>query len=169
MSLPMRLTLVALVVCCSLLAGCGFAPRGSYRLPPELHRITVSSDDEFAELPRLVAQRLKLNDVEVLPGPAEQVAELNILSERQAKRTLSIYSDGRVAEYELSYQVDYQVRLPEQQAQRFSVKLHRDFLDDPRQALAKSREQELLLTELRGLVADQILRQLATLAETTGE
>jgi len=162
MRLPTRLTSM-LALTWVLLAGCGFAPRGSYLLPAELQHMTVTSSDEFGELPRLVTQRLQLNDVEVVRSATGPVAELNILSERSAKRTLSLYPDGRVAEYELNYQVDYQVRLPDQEPQQFSVKLHRDFLDDPRQALAKSREQELLRTELRTIVADQIIRQLATL------
>lgn len=162
--LPTRLASLALAFICLVVAGCGFTPRGSYRLPAELQRMAVTSHDEFGELPRLVAQRLRRNDVEVVSLSAGPVAELNIQAEREAKRTLSVYEDGRVAEYELSYQVDYQVRLPDQPAQQFSVKLHRDFLDDPRQALAKSREQELLRTELRSNVAEQIIRQLATLS-----
>ncbi len=73
------------------------------------------------------------------------------------------FTTGNVAEYELIYQVKFTVTLPKQEAQPFSVEIRRDYLDDPRTALAKSREMELLLHEMRIQAADAIVQKLASI------
>jgi len=53
--------------------------------------------------------------------------------------------------------------LPEGEAQPYEFELFRDYQDDPNQALAKAKELELMLGELRQQAANRIMRQLARL------
>ncbi|OZB36659.1 MAG: hypothetical protein B7X50_13020, partial [Alishewanella sp. 34-51-39] len=78
-------------------------------------------------------------------------------------RTLSLFANGQVAEYELIYKVEYRIQLPGEQEQFYQFELYRDYQDDPNQALAKAQELELLLSELRQQAANRIIRQLARL------
>lgn len=150
-----------------LLSACGFHLRGDYLLSDELQTLYVSSSDVHGELTRLVKQHLSSNQVKVLKHKSSNNPELRIISDKLDRRTLSVFENGQVAEYELIYSVHYQLRFntrsgeSQEAAQDFRFELNRDYQDDPNLALAKSRELSLLLSELRKSAADKILRDMA--------
>lgn len=145
-----------------LSAGCGFKLQGNYSIPEQLQTLNLSSKDEYSELTRLVRERLRLHSIKLVDA-ADDTPTLRILHDSLERTTLSLYPTGNVAEYELTYHVTFAVRLPQGEAQEFDVDIHRDYLDDPRTALAKSREMELLLKEMRNQAADQMIQTLASL------
>lgn len=153
--------LVMTLLTISLLSGCGFQLRGDYLLDDELQTLYVSSSDVHGELTRLVKLSLSHNQVKVLKHASADAPELRIVSDRLDRRTLSLFANGQVAEYELIYSVQYQVRFAGEEARKFTFELYRDYQDDPNLALAKSRELTLLLSEMRTAAADKILRDLA--------
>ncbi|MCL1058241.1 LPS assembly lipoprotein LptE [Shewanella gelidimarina] len=157
-----RIFLVTLALSVLLSAGCGFKLQGSYSIPEQLQTLSLSSQDEYSELTRLVRERLRLNRIAVVE-PTDEIPTVRIISDSLDRSTLSIYPTGNVAEYELIYQVSFAVQLPDAESQRFEVDIHRDYLDDPRTALAKSREMQLLLKEMRNQAADRIIQTLATI------
>jgi len=158
----LKAILVALLTT-SLLTACGFQLRGDYLLDDDLQTMYLSSSDVHGELTRLVKLSLTRNQVKVLKHSQKDIPELRILSDKLDRRTLSLFSNGQVAEYELIYSVHYQVRFTGEDAQNFNFELYRDYQDDPNRALAKSRELTLLLSEMRTSAADKILRDLATI------
>ncbi|WP_427977353.1 LPS assembly lipoprotein LptE, partial [Agarivorans sp.] len=109
-------------------------------------------------------RRLAQNNVAVFEFAQENVPTLYIGAEEINKRTLSLFENGQVAEYELSYRVGGYLQVANQGNFPVQVRLHRDFQDNPLAALAKQRERELLYSELRTMAADQIMRQLATVS-----
>ncbi len=143
-----------------ILTACGFQLRGDYLLDDDLQTLYLTSTDVHGELTRLVKLNLIRNQVKVLKSSKEDVPELRIISDKLDRRTLSLFSNGQVAEYELIYSVHYQVRFTGEDAQNFNFELYRDYQDDPNLALAKSRELSLLLSEMRNSAADKILRDL---------
>ncbi|WP_299788748.1 LPS assembly lipoprotein LptE [uncultured Shewanella sp.] len=143
-------------------AGCGFKLQGSYSIPEQLRTLHLSSLDEYSELTRLVRERLRLHSISLV-DESDETPTLTILRDSLDRSTLSLYPTGNVAEYELTYHVTFAVHLPEGEAQTFEVDIHRDYLDDPRTALAKSREMELLLKEMRIQAADQMIQILASI------
>lgn len=147
----------------ALLSACGFHLRGQYLLADELKTIYVSSSDIHGELTRIVKQHLSRNQVNVLKHSQKDIPELRILKDKLDRRTLSVFPNGQVAEYELIYSVHYQLRFAEQDPQDFRFELYQDYQDDPNLALAKSRELTLLLSELRVKSADKILRDMASI------
>lgn len=90
-----------------------------------------------------------------------QTPVLRIMSESTGSRTVSLYSDATAAEYELSYVLQMEVRLPNQDPQYFTIALQRDQLNNSQEALARSREAELLVQELREAAAQQVVRTLS--------
>lgn len=147
----------------TLISGCGFRLRGDYLLAPELQTLYVSSVDTHGELTRLVKRHLTVNQVNVLSRPTDENPELRILKDKLDRRTLSVFENGQVAEYELIYSVRYQLRFANKDPQNFAFELNRDYQDDPDIALAKSRELALLLSEMRTQAADRILREMASI------
>ena len=154
-------TLLTALLTTSILTACGFQLRGDYLLDDDLQILYVSSSDVHGELTRLVKLSLTRNQVKVLKRSKTNIPELRILADKLDRRTLSLFSNGQVAEYELIYSVHYQVRFTGEDAQDFRFELYRDYQDDPNLALAKSRELSLLLSEMRTAAADKILRDLA--------
>jgi LPS-assembly lipoprotein len=146
-----------------LLNGCGFNLRGSYLLAPELQTINLSSVDKFGELTRVIKQHLTINDVELVEKTNNSIPQMRILKDSLDRRTLSVFPNGQVAEYELIYTVRYQILIPDKAVQRFSFELNRDYQDDPDIALAKSRELSLMLSEMRIEAANKILRDMASI------
>jgi LPS-assembly lipoprotein len=166
-SVKLRSRLFLIIISVHLLSACGFHLRGDYLLNDELQTLYVSSSDVHGELTRLVKQHLTHNQVKVLKYRNAQSPELRIVSDKLDRRTLSVFQNGQVAEYELIYAVHYQLRFatkdgePSEEPQNFRFELNRDYQDDPNLALAKSRELSLLLSEMRKSAADKILRDMA--------
>lgn len=150
-----------LLITTSLLSACGFHLRGDYLLDDDLQKLYVSSSDKHGELTRLLKLNLIRNQIKVMPRSSAELPELKLVSDKLDRRTLSVFSNGQVAEYELIYSVHYQVRFAGEDARDFRFELYRDYQDDPNLALAKSRELSLLLSEMRASAADKILRDLA--------
>jgi LPS-assembly lipoprotein len=153
--------LFAILVLSSMVSACGFQLRGQYLLSEELQTLYVSSSDIHGELTRLVKQHLTTNQVKVLKIPTATSPELRIVSDKLDRRTLSVFENGQVAEYELIYTVNYSVRFANEEPLQFRFELNRNYQDDPNFALAKSRELSLLLSEMRQSAADKILRDMA--------
>lgn len=145
------------------LTGCGFKLRGDYFLSPQLQTLYLSSVDQHGELTRIVKEHLLLNNIKLVKKTFPNVPEIKILKDSLDRRTLSVFSNGQVAEYELIYSVNYELRIKNQDNQAFSFELTRDYQDDPNTALAKSRELSLMLSEMRAEAANKILRNMANI------
>ncbi|GLP98010.1 LPS assembly lipoprotein LptE [Paraferrimonas sedimenticola] len=147
-------------------SGCGFRLQGSYQIPDTLQTIHLSSNDQYSELTRLLSERLRVNNVQLVDSDPQTVPELRLINDRLERSTLSLFPSGKVAEYELIYTVDFAVSQPGREPRAESVIIRRDYLDDPRTALAKSREMDMLLKEMRQQAADRIVIVLASFSES---
>lgn len=141
-----------------LLTSCGFHLRGS--LPLERYPAIFVDAKKHSELASLLSEQLKSNEVKLLTELDPKAPALMLQQDSLERRTLSLFPNGQVAEYELIYRVQYQLLLPDQDIQEFQFELTRDYQDDPNLALAKAKELDLLLQELRRQAASRIIRQL---------
>lgn len=144
-----------------LLASCGFHLRGN--LPLSHFPAMYIQSDRHSELALLVSAKLQHNKVQLLNSMQATVPMLQLLSDSLERRTLSLFPNGQVAEYELIYKVRYALTMPDADAQFYQFELYRDYQDDPNQALAKAKELDLMLGELREQAANRIVRQLSRL------
>jgi LPS-assembly lipoprotein len=141
-----------------LLTSCGFHLRGS--LPLERYPAIFVDAKKHSELAGLLSDQLESNKVKLLTELDPKAPVLMLQQDSLERRTLSLFPNGQVAEYELIYRVQYQLLLPGQELQEFQFELTRDYQDDPNLALAKAKELDLLLQELRSQAASRIIRQL---------
>lgn len=153
--------LAVLWLAASLLTGCGFHLRGN--LPLSQYPAIYVQSEAHSELATLLKQRFSQNKVELISGYQADKPALTLVRDTLERRTLSLFANGQVAEYELIYKVEYLIQLVGEEPQRYQFELYRDYQDDPNQALAKAQELELLLSELRQQAANRIIRQLARL------
>lgn len=152
--------LVFITAIITTLSGCGFHLRSNDTVPTQLQQLTLISS-KYSELTRLVKLQLSYHEISLVADPDPSIPVLKISDEVIGSRTVSLYSDATAAEYELSYTVKVEVQLQEQAPQYFTVALQRDQLNNSQVALAKSRESERLIAELRQAAAEQIIRMLS--------
>lgn len=167
------------VLVCTVVLGtlisCGFALRKSTPLPLALQGIEVSSLESVSEIRNVTAKYFAQRSVQsahqtvlVKNGPASTDntnintpnALLLLAPEKIERRLLSVFSTGQVAEYELNFTVRYSLRLRDVPPQNYTLNLTREYQDDPKQVLAKSRELNLILNELREEAAATIWQRL---------
>ncbi|EGM76474.1 Rare lipoprotein B [Rheinheimera sp. A13L] len=141
-----------------LLTSCGFHLRGS--LPLERYPAIFVDAKKHSELASLLSEQLESNKVKLLSELDPKAPALMLQQDSLERRTLSLFPNGQVAEYELIYRVKYQLLLPDQEVVEYQFELTRDYQDDPNLALAKAKELDLLLQELRSQAASRIIRQL---------
>jgi LPS-assembly lipoprotein len=156
----LRLMLVACAV--TALSGCGFSLRGSAALPPELQTLQIQSADANSDIVRELRRALRNNDVNVDDDTTQSSGySLQVGQEQNSERALSVNSQARAGEYQLTMSVPFQllnagaaIMGPE------TITLERVYLADPENAAAKSDEARLIQQEMRRELALQILRRL---------
>lgn len=145
----------------ALLTACGFQLRG--QLPLQQYQAIYIQAERHSALAAILSHRLRHHQIDILASQHADSPRLMLQHDSLERRTLSLFPNGQVAEYELIYQVGYSVQMPGQETQYFEFELFRDYQDDPNRALAKAQELELMLHELREQAAHRILRQLGRL------
>ncbi|MCF6458501.1 LPS assembly lipoprotein LptE [Pseudoalteromonas sp. MMG024] len=155
---PRFLQNTALLLCFVLLVGCGFKLRTASVLPDDLQNLVVTATNPDSQLFTELQNSLALSNINTDSKYA--TAELKLLNDSLNRRTLSLFPNGQVAEHELIYTVSYQLIRDKQKPITNSFELTRNYQDDPDNALAKSREMELILSELRQQASNLIIRQL---------
>lgn len=146
-----------------LLGGCGFTLRGTVDLPAALQTMQLESPTPDSELVREVRRMLRNNDVTLTEEPVATTYRLGIGSEQSSERVLSVNANARAGEYELTSSVAVQLRRGTEVLGPETLSVSRVYLTDPENAVAKNEEAELIRTEMRRELAQQILRRLQSL------
>lgn len=155
---------IGLVILTTALSGCGFQLRDNYQLPTAMQDVSVQAP-AFSEFSQVLQRRLSLAGAELVDS-AQAAVTIEVLSDQLDRRTLSLSQSGQVAEYEMIYTVNYQIIQQGSEPKKMQVEVYRDYQDDPNFALAKTREREVLIREMRDDAARQLLRQtIAQLSE----
>jgi LPS-assembly lipoprotein len=140
-----------------IVAACGFHMRGAADLAfSKLHikgTASISKD---------LISSLKSNGVTIVKEPDEAEELLELMSDGQEKRILSLGGTGSVREFELFYRVKFRVRDasselwgPEQM-----IEARRDFSYLDTELLAKSYEEAMLYEDMRRDATRELMRRL---------
>ncbi|MHB1239101.1 MAG: LPS-assembly lipoprotein LptE [Gammaproteobacteria bacterium] len=156
----------AVIVAVLSLAGCGFHLRGSNgtdRLPPQMARTYLQISSPYGPLAVELRRALQRNGAKISRSPLHATGVLAILQDSEGRRVLSVTPTGQDQEYELAYTVRFELRdaagkvlVPPQTVQRT-----RDFLFDEAAVLGMDQEQEMLYSDMRHDIAQDIVRRLA--------
>jgi LPS-assembly lipoprotein len=150
----------------ALLSGCGFTLRNNYNLPENVQQLRLGTALVNSPLKRSLSKRLSSLKIAVLESNQGDIKKddlnLYLLADSLDRKLLSIFPTGQVAEYELIYTVRYQLQFTGQDAELIEFDVIQEYQDDPDAVLAKSRELDLVLKEMRQLAAERIIRQIST-------
>ncbi|OCG62902.1 LPS assembly lipoprotein LptE [Gilliamella sp. GillExp13] len=146
------------------LTGCGFHLQHETEVPKSFKTMSYISYDPYGRLSRNIKELLHDNDVTITNNNASgQVPLLKMVSENLSRNTISIYQDGKAAEYQLVLTIEAQVVIAGQQTYPISVRVFRTFFDNPAEALAKTVEQDLIENEMFKQAAKQVIRKLKSI------
>ena len=144
------------------LAGCGFQMRGDVDLPDDVKTVHIVGPTIFRDE---LETFLESGGAEVVGDPAVADATVSIGKERFAQRVIAVDPNtGKEREFEMVYTVSFNVTRPDGTVPvgPERVRLARDFLFDSDQVLGRSRERDLLRTEMRRDAAEEIVRRIDT-------
>lgn len=146
--------LLALVLAAAV-SSCGFQLRDDYHIATEIQHLRLEGDNR-SEAYRAVAGALERRAVELKEG-SDYFPAVILGDDRLERRILSMLASGQVAEYELIYVMPVTIILANGDAHEHNIQILRDYQDDPNFALAKTRELELLVQEMRSEAARRLL------------
>lgn len=158
-----QLTIILLLS--AVLSACGFRLSGGADLPEILSKTYVTGLSENDEFLINLRRQLEANDVELVEQE-QATAVLQIFRRRQGNRVLSVTSEGKVREYEIYFNVSFDVKDTNKQPllETQSVELTRDFVFDENDVLGKASEQALLFEDMQKDAIRQIIYRLQTIS-----
>lgn len=159
------LAFITVLLSAFLLTACGFSLRGTtYKIPVELQKIHLASNDPNGQLTRALRNELRLNNVLIVNDAKSAVPypSLRVVRSMEEKDTVSIFMNGKSAEYQLRLTVEVQLMIPERGIYPITVRIDRSFFDNPLAALQKNSEEEIIRQEMRKQAAQEIVRRLSS-------
>ncbi len=147
-------------------ASCGYHLRGTgahTMVPNDLKTLTLNSYDPYGPLTRAVRSELRLNDMKIVNDSVAKsrlLPSLRITGASESQETVSVFQDGKTAEYQLVLDVQATVLTPGKDLFPISIRVFRSFFDNPLTALAKDNESDIIRQEMREQAAQQLVRRL---------
>ncbi|WP_172397983.1 LPS assembly lipoprotein LptE [Gilliamella apicola] len=143
------------------LTGCGFHLQHDTEVPARFKKMSYMSYDPYGRLSRDIKELLRDNHVTLTNNESSQnLPVLKVIRDSLDRSTISIYKDGKAAEYQLVLTVETQVIIEKEKIYPINVRVFRTFFDNPSAALAKTTEQDLIEDEMYMEAAKQIIRKL---------
>jgi len=147
-----------------LLGACGFQLRGAASatgLPEDWRQLYLETENPNSEFSRDLRARFSANGIEWVER-SEAAYILQLGPERFSQRNLSLNSEARAAEFELTMQASFSVRAPDgsQAMAPADAVIVKQMENDPRNVVGKAEEIRILQREMRGELSQQILRRI---------
>jgi len=125
------------------LVSCGYSMRGNINLPDDIRTISLTSEF-YSPLLISITDNLKNSDINVTDSKNKNLYRINILSESFKRRQLSINASGRVNEYEIIYDLSFEISPPNMKSDVETITLYRDYSFDENNIMGNSdREQQI--------------------------
>ena len=120
-----------------VLSSCGYSMRGSVSIPSSIKSVSVVSN-QYSELVNILNSSLTYSNIGRSTSKSDDIYRIVILSEKFNRRQLSINISGRVNEYELIYDVSFELKAPNKKSVKDRVTLYRDYSFDENNVMGNS-------------------------------
>ena len=115
--------------------------RGTINIPDLIKSVSVQSS-EYSELVDIINASLVASDINLSTSKNKDIYKILILSENFNRRQLSINISGRVNEYELIYDVNFELQAPNKKAIKEKITLYRDYSFDENNVMGNSDRED---------------------------
>ncbi len=139
---------ILLLTLCLFISACGYHLRGSIDLPEGLKRLYLQGSS--ASLRQVIAKTLKSSGGELVSSAKQAGVVISVLKEKMERRVLSLSSSGRANEYEIIYQLSFNLLDSGGQmlAEKQKIELSKDYFNNQEAVLAKDNEEKVLREEM---------------------
>ena len=148
----------------SLITSCGYSMRGSLNLPASLEKISVYSDS-YSDLVNSINSTLQNSGITVTSSNSKHLYRIVVISEELNRRQLSMNITGRVNEYELIYEVKYEINSPNEKNLSDSIILYRDYSFDENNVIGNSDREDDIHKEMISTASTLIFNKLRAVAD----
>ncbi|MEX0962606.1 MAG: LPS assembly lipoprotein LptE [Pseudohongiellaceae bacterium] len=165
------LRILLLSILCLALGNCGFSLRGSDALSAKFSDLQLYNEQTNSEFSRLLRRSLDSADVnitQVTPDEADaNIPLLGIASEQLSSRPVTINSRARAAQIELRLSVVLGLQTGEQVLiAPETLFVERIYFQDLENISGNQEEAEIISTEMRRELINQIMRRLSAIDNT---
>ena len=115
--------------------------RGAINISDSIKSVSVQSR-EYSELVNIINASLVASDIKLSTSKSKDIYKIVILSENFNRRQLSINISGRVNEYELIYDVNFELQAPNKKAVKEKITLYRDYSFDENNVMGNSDRED---------------------------
>ena len=137
------------------LSACSFQLRGDYQVTSQLQNISLEAPMR-SEIEKQVQETFAQRGINVV-SQDDDLTHVVVHADRLDRRILSMLPSGQVAEYEIIYVMPVTITTQTGLTTNHNIQILRDYQDDPNYALAKTRELEMLVSEMRAEAANRLL------------
>jgi len=152
------------IIMMSLITSCGYSMRGSLNLPPSLGKISVYSGS-YSDLVNSINSTLQNSGITVTSSNSKHLYRIVVISEELNRRQLSMNITGRVNEYELIYEVKYEINSPNEKNLSDSIILYRDYSFDENNVTGNSDREDDIHKEMISTASTLIFNKLRAVAD----
>jgi LPS-assembly lipoprotein len=152
------------IIMMSLITSCGYSMRGSLNLPPSLEKISVYSGS-YSDLVNSINSTLQNSGITVTSSNSKHLYRIVVISEELNRRQLSMNITGRVNEYELIYEVKYEINSPNEKNLSDSIILYRDYSFDENNVMGNSDREDDIHKEMISTASTLIFNKLRAVAD----
>ncbi len=157
-----KFSVLPLLLIMMISTGCGFQLRGKVELPEGVEPLFIggiaSSDQLAIELRNL----LSAYGVELTDNPSDANFKMNVLEQKRDKRSATLGQKAKVAEYQLTEEVNFEIRNTKGERVLGPNKLteRKIMPNDPNKVASTQDEEALLRREMLQNLAAKMARQL---------
>tara|TARA_B110000444_G_scaffold44664_1_gene40535 strand:- start:670 stop:1152 length:483 start_codon:yes stop_codon:yes gene_type:complete len=159
----MKLNII-LISALLILSSCGYSMRGSISIPSSIESVSVTSSG-YSELVNILNSSLVASNIETSISKSDDIYRIVVLSESFDRRQLSINVAGRVNEYELIYNVNFELRVPSKKSIKDRIILYRDYSFDENNVMGNADREGDIKKEMMSVVSTLIFNKLIASAK----
>lgn len=146
--------------CLAFLSGCGFHLRGNIAIPDWAQLMYVQSNTPYGRFELLLKRALKTSGATLVQEEKAAVVTVQILNQQTDRKILTLGSDARVQDFQLTYTVTLQMLDNTQTVFLTPITLtqNRHYTFNKKEVLGKSEEETLLLSDMQKELAYQAIQ-----------
>ena len=141
------------------LSSCGYSMRGSINIPSSIKSVSIISS-EYSELVNILNSSLISSNIKPSTSKSDNIYRIVILSEEFNRRQLSINISGRVNEYELIYEVNFQLQAPNKKVIIDKITLYRDYSFDENNVMGNTDREDDIKKDMMSTASTLIFHKL---------
>jgi len=151
----------------TLLSACGWQLRGSLALDNRIDRLLVQTEDRYSLMDQALRQRLEDSGVALAENQASASHILEVTRENRQTRIAGVGADALASAFEITLSTTFDLTLADGTplGRNLTSSITRSFNASASSAGSGSREEELILEEMRRELAQQMLRRMQALVK----